>query len=166
MSIKKNYSQQEWDKKSDSYTQAIQMLKLPEVPGTKEVMLLESRIDQVLSEAMIDRAYVKSHFDRVDNELKLREKELSFQIRMTPEIVTNEPLTKPTEKMIDGLVVRYLTNNEYESSQMNIYQVKRLYAERFNFIEEVVRVLHDKKTAIEIMARMLKIESNFKETVD
>ena len=49
---------------------------------------------------------------------------------------------------------------------MNIYQVKRLYAERFNFIEEVVRVLHDKKTAIEIMARMLKIESNFKETVD
>ena len=85
---------------------------------------------------------------------------------MNPEMVTDEPLTKPTEKMIDGLVVRYLTTTEYENTKMTIYQMKRLYAERFNFIEEVVRILHDKKTAIEIMARMLKIESNFKETVD
>ena len=166
MSIKKNYTTEEWNKKSDSYTQAVQMLKLPEVPGTKEIMTLESRIDQVLAEAMLDRAYIKTAFDKIDNELKLREKELSFQIRMNPEMVTDEPLTKPTEKMIDGLVVRYLTTTEYEKTSMTIYQVKRLYAERFNFIEEVVRILHDKKTAIEIMARMLKIESNFKETVD
>lgn len=166
MSIKKNYTAQEWEHKSETYTQAIQMLNLPEVPGTKDIMLLESRIDQVLAEAMLDRAYIKSFFDRIDNELKLREKELSFQIRMTPEMVTNEPLTKPTEKMIDGLVVRYLSSHEYENYQLTIYQAKRLYAERFNFIEEVVRVLHDKKTALEIMARMLKIESNFKETVD
>lgn len=166
MSIKKNYTTEEWNKKSDSYTQAVQMLKLPEIPGTKEIMTLESRIDQVLAEAMLDRAYIKTSFDKIDNELKLREKELSFQIRMNPEMVTDEPLTKPTEKMIDGLVVRYLTTTEYENTKMTIYQMKRLYAERFNFIEEVVRILHDKKTAIEIMARMLKIESNFKETVD
>lgn len=166
MSLKKMYTAEEWEQKVEYYSQASRALRLGDNPNTKEIMFFEARVDALLTESMLDRSYVKSNFDQIDNQVKLREKELSFQIRINPEIVTDQPLTKPTEKMIDGLVVKYLRSSAYPPFKVDIYTLKNALNERLNFIDEVVRILHDKKSALEIMARMLKIEATFKETVN
>ena len=61
--VKKSYTNKEWEQREDYYKNACGALNLDETPTTTTVMALTAKIDDILSEALLDLSYIKRSYD-------------------------------------------------------------------------------------------------------
>lgn len=155
MQLKETYTQAEWLDRERHYIEQVQGLQIPLDPNTKAIIALESAIDSVLSEALIEKSYLKRRYDKAEQDMKLSEKELHFQIKTDP----NNQGLKLTSDDLKSLVVTQLRHNPLPGYPTDIYSIVRSIGYRLSFIEEVVRTLHEKKQSLIIISSMMKIES-------
>jgi hypothetical protein len=161
--IKEAYTTQEWTQKEAYYVQAVSKIKLPADPNTKDVMRLESEIDQLLTEAMLDLAFIKRKYEALDMQMKLSEKETFSILKKNPPSALAG--TKLTENDIKGMVVSYLKGRPVQNAKLDIYTMLTATEQRFIFIDTVVKMLTERKSSLIIDTGMLKIESNLSNTV-
>ena len=155
MQLKETYSSTECSQCEEYYFSQTQGMTIPLDPNPKSIIALESVIDSVLSEALIEKAYLKRRYDKAEQDMKLAEKELHFQIKTDP---ANSGL-KLTADDVKSLTTIQLRGNPLPGYPSCIYNIVRSIAYRLSFVEEVVRILQEKKQALIIISSMMKIES-------
>lgn len=156
--VKETYTVQAWKDREQYYIEQVSKIVLPATPQTRDVMKLEAEIDSLLSEAMLDAAYIRRKFQYLETKMKLYEKEMFSMIKQSPPkgLVT----TKLTENDIKGFVVKYIKTHPLDNSKVNIYMMVKSVEERLIFIDAVVKMLYEKKGALIIDNGMLKIETS------
>jgi hypothetical protein len=157
--VKETYTMQEWKGREQYYVQEVGKINLPVDPNTKDIMRLEAAIDSLLTEAMLDLAYIRRRYQYLDAQMKLAEKETFSILKQNPPSgLTN---TKLTENDIKGFVVKYLKSHPIiPNSKIDIYTMVQATEERLLFIEMVVKMLTEKKGALVTDNGMLKIEAS------
>lgn len=155
MQLKETYTSTEWSEREKHYFEQIQGLTIPLDPNPKAIVALESAIDSVLSEALIEKAYLKRRYDKAEQDMKLSEKELHFQIKTDP----NNAGLKLTADDVKSLITIELRSRPLQGYPTDIYSIVRSIGYRLSFVEEVVRTLHEKKQSLIIISSMMKIES-------
>ena len=155
--VKKSYTNKEWEQREDYYKNACGALNLDETPTTTTVMALTAKIDDILSEALLDLSYIKRSYDMYKTSMTLEEKE-SFTILKQQQLASGN---KITENDVKGLVVTYLKKKPIsQNSKASIYDTVQYYSYRLAFIESVVKILTEKKAGLITDNTMLKIEAN------
>ena len=155
MAIKEKYTTAEWQEREHYYIEQVQRLIIPLEPNPQAVIALESAIDQILSEALLEQGYLRRRYDKVTQDRKLNEKELHFTIKTDP---TYQGLRLTTGD-VESLIVTHLKNNPLPGYSQDVYTIQNAVAYRLTFIEEVVRTLSEKKSSLMIISSMMKIES-------
>lgn len=162
LNVREAYSQNEWSDREDYYVQETSKITIPVEPTTTDIMRITSEIDALLSEAMLDNAYIKRNFENLNTKMKLAEREAFAILRATP---PSGATSKPTENEIKGLVVQYLKSHPLDGHKYDIFTLVSSVQYRMVFIEAVVRMLSEKKGALISDNGMLKIESSMVNTV-
>lgn len=153
--LKEQYTNTEWQEREMHYIEAIQNMVIPLEPSPQAIVALESEIDRILSEALIEQAYLRRRSDKANQDRKLSERELHFQIKTSP-TYSNSKLTTGD---VDSLIATHLKANPLPGYSRDIYTIVNAISYRLTFIEEVVRTLSEKKSSLMIISSMMKIES-------
>lgn len=156
--IKKSYTIQEWERREDYYTKACARIVIPEDPTSKDIMRIESEIDKLLTEALFDLANIKRKTLDYKMKMQLAEKE-AFVLVKNGQVGNIDPSKKLTENEVKGVVVTYLKSAPFNGTSADIYTIYQNTEYRFAFIESVVKILSEKKSALVADSGMLKIEN-------
>lgn len=154
------YNDQQWQSRENYYTTKVQSIIIPPSPTTRDMQEIESKIDEILTPALLDSASISRERDKWKLEKDLSEKEtfvIQKQLALNPG--PNAMPSKPTEKEIVGLSVAYLKSKKLYNN-MNVYELLSCYEYRLAFITAVVRSLTEKKSSLIGDVAALKIESN------
>lgn len=154
------YNDQQWQSRESYYTTKIQSITIPPSPTTRDMQEIESKIDEILTPALLDSASISRERDKWKLEKDLSEKEtfvIQKQLALNPG--PNAMPSKPTEKEIVGLSVAYLKSKKLYNN-MNVYELLSCYEYRLAFINAVVKALTEKKSSLIGDVAALKIESN------
>lgn len=154
--IKKEYTLKEWDEREAYYQQAIMGIVLPPLPDTKEVMSITSQLDLIYTEASFEYAQIKRKESIILMDLKNAETELFSTIKQ-------QQLTagaKITEADVKGLVKTYIANNSMQGYNTDLYTLAKFYMNRSTFMEQVIKMISEKKQSIISVTAMLKIENS------
>lgn len=162
MTIKKNYTLTEWDAREAYYQQEVSALAIPGQPTTKEVMDLTSKLDALYTEASFDYANIKRKEEIANIDLKNAEIELFSTIKQQ-QLNAN---AKITENDVKGLVKTYISQNKIKGYNSDLYSIMKFYINRSTFIEQVIKIISEKKQSIIATAAMLKIENSFSAAKD
>ena len=160
--IKKEYTLKEWDAREEYYQDTLMALNLPALPTTKEVMDLTSKLDMYYTEAGFEYAQIKRKEAIILMDLKNAEIEMFSSIKQ-------QQLTagaKITEADVKGLVKTYISKNPIANYSTDLYTLAKFYMNRSTFMEQVVKMISEKKSSIIATAAMLKIENSFSGAVD
>lgn len=156
--VKDAYTVQEWAERERYYITEIGKISIPPEPTTKDVMKLTSMIDTLLTEGLLDMAYIKRKYQNLDMQMKLAERETFAILKQKPP--GNLTNTKLTENDIKGLVVKYLKSHPATPGATgSIYSLVQGAEQRFVFMDALVKMLSEKKGALISDNGMLKIES-------
>lgn len=160
--IKKEYTLNEWDEREEYYQNALMALTLPALPTTKEIMELTSKLDMFYTEAGFEYAQIKRKESIILMDLKNTEIEMFSTIKQ-------QQLTagaKITEADVKGLVKTYIAKNPMANYTTDLYTLAKFYMSRTTFMEQVIKMIAEKKSSIISDAAMLKIENSFSGAVD
>lgn len=154
--VKDGYTQADWNIREAYYAHALKQIDIPLEPDTKTIMRLTSLTDSLLSEALLELAYIKRKYNDYKTKMTLSEKE-AFTILKRNNIPTN---AKITEKEITGMVVEFLKTKPLDNMQISIYKLVQNAEYRLGFIEAVVKILTEKKSALLADISMIKVEKD------
>lgn len=160
--VKKSYSQKQWEAREEHYVEELQKLELPDDPTTRDVLKINSRLDNLSTEAAIEFAYVSNQFEYYKKMIKIQE-EGSYLTLKEQELEDRrnggDSKAKLTADEIKSLVTNYLNNTPYNGTSKSIYDIYLCYMQRFGFIDRVVRTLNEKRQSLVTINAMLKLES-------
>ena len=156
--IQRTYSKNQWLMKEDYYTQQCNSIIISDSPTPAEVQQCAVRIDALLSMARIDYAYVSQQFDRYNMQLKLEEKRLFVDLKLSPP--TQYSSLKLTVDEMKGVVASVILNNKWNNGNYNLYELVEMSSSRNIFMEAVIKILQDKKDLLITHSGMLKIENS------
>lgn len=156
--ISRTYSEKEWEAKEDYYTQQCNAIKVSDSPSPSEVQSCAARIDALLSMARIDYAYVSQQFDKYSMQLKIEEKRLFVDLKLTPPPQYNT--LKLTVDEMKGVVTSVIQNTKWAGIGYNLYDLVQMSSSRNIFMEAIIKVLQDKKDLLITHSGMLKIENS------
>lgn len=154
--IKKEYTTQEWVEREEYYIDTLSNLTIPEMPTSKEILSLTSKLDKLYTEASFEMALLKRKESRISLDLKNSEAEM-FNVLKQQQLTAG---VKVTEADIKGLVKTYLAQNALPGYSNDIYTMLKAVMERLVFAEQVVRIIAEKKAGIISATAMLKIENS------
>ncbi|AIY85315.1 hypothetical protein U729_3180 (plasmid) [Clostridium baratii str. Sullivan] len=163
--VNSNYSNEEWEEKEEYYIKECSKILIPPQPDERTIMRLTSEIDTILGEAIIEQAYLKKDLNILKNKLMLSEKELHINIKeknFKEKALGPIPMAKVTTDDIKCHVTNYLRYTPYEDQDYDIYTLVLLAENRCTFIDAVVKLLSEKKTALIADNAMLKLEGNIR----
>ena len=156
--IQRTYSKNQWLMKEDYYTQQCNSIIISDSPTPAEIQQCAVRIDALLSMARIDYAYVSQQFDRYNMQLKLEEKRLFVDLKLSPP--TQYSSLKLTVDEMKGVVASVILNNKWNNGNYNLYELVEMSSSRNIFMEAVIKILQDKKDLLITHSGMLKIENS------
>ena len=156
--IMKKYSQQQWEIKEDYYTKKCQEISIPINPLPSDIQSCAIKIDNLLSTARIDHAYVKQQFDMYEMQLKIQEKTMFIDLKQSPS--PQFANMKFTVDEVKGAVAKCINDNKYNNTSYSLYELVRISGQRLVFMEAVIKVLQDKKDLLITHSGMLKIENS------
>ena len=156
--IQRTYSKNQWLMKEDYYTQQCNSIIISDSPTPVEIQQCAVRIDALLSMARIDYAYVSQQFDRYNMQLKLEEKRLFVDLKLSPP--TQYSSLKLTVDEMKGVVASVILNNKWNNGNYNLYELVEMSSSRNIFMEAVIKILQDKKDLLITHSGMLKIENS------
>ena len=119
---------------------------------------MNSRIDTLLSMARIDYAYVSQMYDRYSMQLKIEEKRLFVDLKITPPTQYNT--LKLTVDEMKGVVTSIIQKTPWAGTKYSLYELVEMSSGRNIFMEGVIKILQDKKDLLITHSGMLKIESS------
>lgn len=168
--VKQNYNSIEWKAREQYYITKTNDIVLVPSPSTRDIMRLTAQIDEILSEALLDYAYTKRMAADYHNKLSLSEKEAGYILKKQSLIPdASGKVNKLTTDDIKNMTVTYLKthpikNSDGSQSKFNIYDVCSTVDYRNTFMESVVKILSEKKSALISDNAMLKIEAGITNT--
>lgn len=156
--IKRTYSPSQWKAKEDWYTTQVNNIRIGECPNPQDIQLIASQIDTLLSMARIDYAYISQNFDRYSMQLKIEERRLFVDLKLSPP--TQYAGLKLTVDDMKGVVASVIMNNKWDGTKLSLYSLVQEASSRHIFMEAVIKVLQDKKDLLITHSGMLKIENS------
>lgn len=156
--IQRTYSKNQWIMKEDYYTQQCNSIIISDSPTPSEVQQCAARIDTLLSMARIDYAYTNQQYDRYMMQLKIEEKRLFVDLKLSPPTQYNS--LKLTVDEMKGVVASVIIGNKWANTNFNLYELVEMSSSRNIFMEAIIKVLQDKKDLLITHSGMLKIENS------
>lgn len=159
--VKEAYTMSEWTLREQYYAKECAAIVIPREPDSKSIMMLTSQIDDVLSEALMDLAFIKRRYLDYKTKMGLAEKESFVTVKQTNLNTTGSGApSKLTENEIKGLVVKYLRSHPIFGMKHDIYTLVQSVEYRLTFIESVVKILSEKKAGLIADLSMIKLEAS------
>jgi hypothetical protein len=156
--LSRTYTHSQWLAKEDWYAKECNGIHLNESPTPAEIQKAAVRIDTLLSMARIDYAYVNQMYDRYSMQLKIEEKRLFVDLKITPPTQYNT--LKLTVDEMKGVVASIIQKTPWAGTKYSLYQLVEMSSNRNIFMEGVIKILQDKKDLLITHSGMLKIESS------
>lgn len=156
--IQRTYSKSQWTIKEDYYAQQCNSIIISDSPSTAEIQQCAARIDALLSMARIDYAYANQQYDRYSMQLKIEEKRLFVDLKLSPPSQYNT--LKLTVDEMKGVVASVILKNKWSGTSFNLYELVEMSSSRNIFMEAIIKVLQDKKDLLITHSGMLKIENS------
>ena len=156
--IQRTYSKSQWAMKEDYYTQQCNSIIISDSPSPAEIQQCAARIDALLSMARIDYAYANQQYDRYSMQLKIEEKRLFVDLKLSPPSQYNT--LKLTVDEMKGVVASVILKNKWSGTSFNLYELVEMSSSRNIFMEAIIKVLQDKKDLLITHSGMLKIENS------
>ena len=156
--LSRTYTHSQWLTKEDWYAKECNAIHLNESPTPAEIQKAAVRIDTLLSMARIDYAYVNQMYDRYSMQLKIEEKRLFVDLKITPPTQYNT--LKLTVDEMKGVVASIIQKTPWAGTKYSLYQLVEMSSNRNIFMEGVIKILQDKKDLLITHSGMLKIESS------
>ena len=156
--IQRTYSKSQWAMKEDYYTQQCNSIIISDSPSPAEIQQCAARIDALLSMARIDYAYANQQYDRYSMQLKIEEKRLFVDLKLSPPSQYNT--LKLTVDEMKGVVASVILKNKWSGTSFNLYELFEMSSSRNIFMEAIIKVLQDKKDLLITHSGMLKIENS------
>lgn len=156
--VRRAYTSQQWQMKEDWYTKSVNAIQIPPGPSIMDIQDIASRIDNLLTIARLDYAYVSQGFDRYSMHLKIEEKRLFVDLKLNPpQGYQNLKLTVDDMK---GVVAAVLRKDKWNNTNYTLYQLVEESSQRNIFMDAVIKSLQDKKDLLITHSSMLKIENS------
>ena len=156
--IQRTYSKSQWAMKEDYYTQQCNSIIISDSSSPAEIQQCAARIDALLSMARIDYAYANQQYDRYSMQLKIEEKRLFVDLKLSPPSQYNT--LKLTVDEMKGVVASVILKNKWSGTSFNLYELVEMSSSRNIFMEAIIKVLQDKKDLLITHSGMLKIENS------
>lgn len=156
--LQRTYTNSQWTMKEDWYSKECNTIQLHESPTPADVQHAAVRIDTLLSMARIDYAYVSQMYDRYSMQLKIEEKRLFVDLKITPPTQYNT--LKLTVDEMKGVVTSIIQKTPWAGTKYSLYELVEMSSGRNIFMEGVIKILQDKKDLLITHSGMLKIESS------
>lgn len=154
----RSYSVQEWKLKEDWYVAQTGKLQFTSCPTTAEVQQFAISIDNLLSVARIDYAYVNQMYDKYNMQRKIEETRQFVALKQQPpQQFANMKLTIDEMK---GVVATVIKQTPWDGTSLSLYDLVQLFSARYVFMEGVIKLLEDKKDLLITHNGILKIESS------
>ena len=150
--VKEAYTTLEWNAREKYYIAECAKIIVPSDPTPKLIMNITSEIDTLLSEALMDLAFVKRKFLDYKTKMNLAEKEYFVAIKQ-------QSTVKLTENEVKGSVTSYLRSHPIYNMKHDIYTLVQSVEYRLTFMESVVKILTEKKASLISDSAMMKIET-------
>lgn len=156
--LSRTYTNSQWIAKEDWYANRCNAITLNESPSPAEVQQAALQIDSLLSMARIDYAYVHQMYDRYNMQLKIEEKRLFIDLKITPP--AQYSATKLTVDDMKGVVVSVIKNTPWANTKYSLYELVEMSNSRNIFMEGIIKILQDKKDLLITHSGMLKLENS------
>lgn len=157
--VRRAYNNVQWQLKEDWYVQECNGIIIPDSPLPAEVQRCAALIDRLLSIARLDYSFIRQQFDTYSMQLKIEEKRLFIDLKITPptQYAAN---TKFTVDEMKGVVASVINTQQWGNTNHTLYKLVEIYNARNIFMEGVIKLLQDKKDLLITHNAMLKIESS------
>lgn len=156
--LSRTYTNSQWIMKEDWYANECNSIRLNESPSPAEIQQAAVKIDTLLSMARIDYAYVSQMYDRYSMQLKIEEKRMFVDLKITPPSQYNT--LKLTVDEMKGVVASVIQKTPWAGTKYSLYELVEMSSNRNIFMESIIKVLQDKKDLLITHSGMLKIESS------
>lgn len=156
--LSRTYTSSQWIMKEDWYAKECNSIQLNESPSPAEIQQAAIKIDTLLSMARIDYAYVSQMYDRYSMQLKIEEKRMFVDLKITPPVQYNT--LKLTVDEMKGVVASVIQKTPWAGTKYSLYELVEMSSNRNIFMESVIKILQDKKDLLITHSGMLKIESS------
>lgn len=151
--IQQSYTNKEWEEKEKEYIDIINSIILPINPTPIEVIQNVSRLDEIYTEASFDYSNFKRKLELASMDLKNAEIEYFSIIKQQQQ---NNGY-KITENDVKGLVKTYISNNVINGYSSDLYTLVKYYTFRETFMEQVLKLICEKKQSLNIIAGMIEV---------
>lgn len=151
--IQQSYTNKEWEEKEKEYIDIINSIILPINPTPIEVIQNVSRLDEIYTEASFDYSNFKRKLELASMDLKNAEIEYFSIIKQQQQ---NNGY-KITENDVKGLVKTYISNNVINGYSSDLYTLVKYYTFRETFMEQVLKLICEKKQSLNITAGMIEV---------
>jgi len=161
-SILSKYTPQEWAAREYEYAMSVNSISIPSNPDTKDIMNLNSMIDQVYSIAKIECAIYERLYDKFDRRRKNSEIEVYTIVKQMLPVDANGNPEKKTETEMKALGMHYLNNTPVDKtgqSTYTIYQLLEMAEERYVYMKAIIDLLKDKSDKLITDTGSLKMET-------
>jgi hypothetical protein len=154
----RTYSVQEWKLKEDWYVAETGKLQFTVSPTPAEIQQIALSIDNLLSVARIDYAYINQTYDKYNMQRKIEETRQFVALKQQPpQQFANMKLTVDEMK---GVVATVIKQTPWDGTSLSLYDLVQLFSSRYIFMEGVIKLLQDKKDLLITHNGILKIESS------
>ena len=154
--MKQDYTNAEWKQREEYYRKSLLALSIPELPTTKEVLVLTSALDTLMTEATFEGACIERIYEKASMDLKNAEAEL-FNILKQQKVVEG---LKVTESEVKGLVKSHLKQNPIGGFSHDIFSILKVAMDRNTYMKAVIKAISEKKSSIISTLSVLKLEAN------
>lgn len=158
MQIRRAYTNSQWMLKEDWYAKECNSIHLTESPAPIEIQQAAVKIDRLLSMARIDYAYVQQMYDRYSMQLKIEEKRMFVDLKISPPTQYNT--LKLTVDEMKGVVASVIAKTPWAGTKYSLYELVEMSSNRNIFMEGIIAILQDKKDLLITHSGMLKIENS------
>lgn len=140
----------QWGDMEDYYLQAVQSIKIPDEPETRDLLQISAELDRVYTEAKFDAAFISRRLKTAQRQLADARKTVYNQIKDAAK----------NDKERDALGTEWLEQNSLPGYTAPIMQYVDQFVERDEFMDAVVSTLKAKSDRLIILASALKLELN------
>lgn len=155
--VLRSYTASQWGIKEDWYTQTIQRLNIPVSPTPADIANVAGEIERLLSTARLDMAYIEQAYEKYDSLFKIQTQVLKTDL--TNQNVIAIPVgEKLTVASIESYVAKIMTTKLWTGSSLTLFDLKQLSESRYIFMNNVIKLLCDKKDLLITHNSVIKAE--------
>jgi hypothetical protein len=156
LSIKKSYTDQEWEKRELVYVSECNKINVnPTNLNSSEITVAAGKIDAILTPLMIDNVYNQRQCTIYESQLKISEQMAYNSVKSS---LTAQNI-KATVNEVESMVVKTIYDTKTFEEGINIYDAINRYRSRYIFTKQIIDLLNGKKDLLITFSAMLKVEN-------